>query len=150
MKCPYCGFPETKVVDKRDADGGDAARRRRECLKCNERFTTYERVETSTLTVVKKDGNREEFDREKVLRGIIKACEKRPISREMMDRSVDEIEIELRNGGTKEVTSRQVGEAVMKRLKKLDKIAYIRFASVYREFADLDSFEKELKKLIRK
>jgi len=150
MKCPYCGFPETKVVDKRDAEGGDAARRRRECLKCGERFTTYERVETSTLTVVKKDGTREQFDREKVLRGIIKACEKRPISRDMMERTADEIEVELRNGGTKEVTSKEVGELVMRKLRKLDKIAYIRFASVYREFTDLSSFEKELKKLIRK
>jgi len=147
MRCPYCMHENTKVVDKRDTP--DAIRRRRECLKCGKRFTTYERIEMSGLIVVKKDGRRERFDRNKLKIGIIKACEKRPISNEMIDEMIDEIETELRNKGNTEVSSRSIGELVMKKLKKIDKIAYIRFASVYREFTDIESFQNELEKLLK-
>ncbi|MBI2145132.1 transcriptional repressor NrdR [Candidatus Woesearchaeota archaeon] len=148
MNCPYCGNKEHRVVDKREAN--EATRRRRECLRCQKRFTTYERVEPFDLVVVKKDGRREPFSREKLRSGMIKACEKRPIPQEKIDIAADEIEAELRNEEKKELSSTHVGELVMRKLKKLDKVAYIRFASVYREFADLESFEKELKKLIKK
>jgi transcriptional repressor NrdR len=148
MKCPYCSNPDTKVTDKRDSEEG-VTRRRRECLKCEKRFTTYERVETLELAIVKKDGRREQFDRKKLFSGIQKACEKRPVGQEEIEKSVDSIEAELRKMETTEITSKEVGEMVMKQLKKLDKVAYIRFASVYREFADLESFKKELEKLIK-
>ena len=148
MNCPYCGNEDHKVVDKREAN--EATRRRRECLRCEKRFTTYERIEPFDLIIVKKDGRREPFSREKLRTGLIKACEKRPIPQEKIDKAVDEIEAELRNEEKKEVSSSHVGELVMRKLKKLDKVAYIRFASVYRQFADLESFEKELKKLIKK
>ena len=148
MHCPYCGNREHKVVDKREAN--EATRRRRECLRCKKRFTTYERVEPFDLIIVKKDGRREPFNREKLRTGLIKACEKRPIPQEKIDTAVDQIEGELRKEEKKEFGSSHVGELVMRKLKKLDKVAYIRFASVYREFADLESFEKELKKLIKK
>jgi len=150
MKCPYCSFPETKVVDKRNSEDLESARRRRECLKCSKRFTTYERVELMDITVVKKDGKRAQFDREKVLRGVMRACEKRPISRETMETLVDSIESEIRNQNDLEVSTQLIGQLVMKRLKAIDKVAYIRFASVYREFTDLTSFEKELKKLLKR
>ncbi len=148
MNCPFCGNEEHKVVDKREAN--EATRRRRECLRCKKRFTTYERIEPFDLVVVKKDGRREPFSREKLRSGMTKACEKRPIPQEKIGVSVDEIEAELRSEEKKEVPSTHVGELVMRKLKKLDKVAYIRFASVYRQFADLESFEKELKKLIKK
>jgi transcriptional repressor NrdR len=148
MKCPYCSSLETKVVDKRDANE-KTIRRRRECLKCGKRFTTYERIESFDLIIIKKNGNRERFDRQKLKIGILKACEKRPISNETIERIVDEIETDLRNKDDVEIPSRVVGELVMKKLKRLDKVAYIRFASVYREFADLESFERELKRLNR-
>ncbi|HDD72480.1 MAG TPA: transcriptional repressor NrdR [Candidatus Aenigmarchaeota archaeon] len=147
MKCPYCNYPETKVLDKRETGDMGVTRRRRECLKCGKRFTTYERVETVALTVVKKDGRRESFDRNKIIAGILKACEKRPISRDEIERIVDEIEAKLRMCKTIEVSSKDIGELVMRKLKKLDKVAYIRFASVYKEFEDLNSFHEELKKL---
>ena len=146
MRCPYCYYDETKVTDTRES--GDITRRRRECLKCSKRFTTYEHIETIDLRVIKKDGNIEVFDRNKVLRGILKACEKRPVKMEKMERLVDEIEAELRKEDSVEMPSKLIGELVMEKLKKLDKIAYIRFASVYREFKDLKSFEKEIKKVI--
>ncbi len=149
MKCPYCRNPETKVTDKRDDDESGITRRRRECLKCEKRFTTYERVEDIELVVVKKDGRREQFDRKKLLTGMQKACEKRPVSTEAIEQSVEQIEVELRKKEGKEASSKEVGELVMKKLKSLDKVAYIRFASVYREFADLESFKKELEKLIK-
>ena len=149
MKCPYCNYDETKVTDKRDSDEG-VTRRRRECLKCEKRFTTYERVENIDLVVVKKDGRREQFDRKKLLTGLMKACEKRPVSIDTIEKLVDEIESELRKRETKEITGKDVGELVMKKLKSIDKVAYIRFASVYREFADLETFQKELEKLIKK
>lgn len=149
MKCPFCSFSETKVVDKRDSEEG-TTRRRRECMKCGKRFTTYERPEISEIVVIKKDASRETFDRGKVLKGVVRACEKRPIALNVMERLTDEVEGELRSRDMREVTSRRVGEMVMKRLRKIDKVAYIRFASVYREFADLTEFEEEVKKLLRK
>ncbi|MBI4439213.1 transcriptional repressor NrdR, partial [Candidatus Woesearchaeota archaeon] len=133
MKCPYCSNPETKVTDKRDSEEVGITRRRRECLKCEKRFTTYERVEELELAIVKKDGRREQFDRNKLRTGMQKACEKRPISTDVIDKAVDEIEAELRKSEAKEITSKQIGEFVMKKLKGIDKVAYIRFASVYRE-----------------
>ena len=150
MKCPYCFHEETKVVDKRETEELDVTRRRRECLKCKKRFTTYERVESLDLAILKKDGRREAFDREKLKRGIIKACEKRPVSYEQIEALIDKLEAELRKLKSKEVPSKLIGEKVMNGLKKLDKIAYIRFASVYRSFADVTDFQKELKDLIKK
>ena len=150
MKCPFCFHSDTKVVDKRETEDSDVTRRRRECLKCKKRFTTYERVEDLGLIIVKKDGRRENFDLEKLKRGILKACEKRPISYEQIDDLTNKIEAELRKLNSKEVSSAVIGEKVASKLKKLDKIAYIRFASVYRSFADVTDFEKELKNLVKK
>lgn len=150
MKCPYCSSTETKVVDKRATEDDKATRRRRECLKCRKRFTTYERIEGATLVIVKKNGNREEFDKQKLERGVVRACEKRPIPHDKITKLVDDIEAELRNRDETEIQSKIIGNLVIKKLKKLDKVAYIRFASVYREFADVDSFQKELKKLLKK
>ena len=146
MKCPYCYYDETKVTDTRES--GNITRRRRECLKCEKRFTTYEHIETLALRVIKKDGNIEAFDRNKILKGILKACEKRPVKMEKIQRVVEDIEVELRKQDNTEIPSKKIGELVMAHLKKLDKVAYIRFASVYREFKDLKSFEKEIKKVI--
>jgi len=148
MKCPYCQNNETKVTDKRDTE--DSTRRRRECLKCEKRFTTYEKIETSNILVVKKDGKKEQYSREKLRKGLKKACEKRPVSDEKMESEIDAIEMELIKNEKAEVTSKLIGELSMKALKKLDKVAYIRFASVYREFADLEDFEMEVKKLLKK
>lgn len=145
MLCPYCNSEETKVTDKRDSQA--VTRRRRECLKCGKRFTTYERVEQD-LSVIKKDGTRQQFNRDKILKGVEKAFEKRPITSEKIDKIVDEIEAQInRNAKGKDISSSKIGAIVMSKLKKVDKIAYIRFASVYREFADLDDFKEELKKL---
>jgi len=147
MKCPYCVKGKSKVVDKRDIPEVDTIRRRRECLECGKRFTTYERIELTGLSVIKKDGKRESFDRDKLLSGVLKACEKRPIPRERAEKLVSEVEAELRNHDGKEIPSTEIGKLVMEKLRDLDKVAYIRFASVYREFTDLSSFEKELIKL---
>lgn len=147
MNCPYCLNGKSKVVDKRDIPELESIRRRRECLKCGKRYTTYERIELTGLSVIKKDGKRESFDRDKLLAGVLKACEKRPISRERVEKLVNEVEADLRNHGDKEIPSSQIGKYVMDKLKDLDKVAYIRFASVYREFTDLRSFEKELTRL---
>jgi len=147
MKCPYCINGKSKVVDKRDIPETDSIRRRRECLKCGKRFTTYERIELTGLSVIKKDGKRESFSRDKLLSGVLKACEKRPIPRERVEKLVSEVEAELRNQDDKEIPSTEIGKLVMGKLRDLDKVAYIRFASVYREFTDLSSFEKELTKL---
>ncbi len=147
MRCPYCNFNETKVIETREAEDPDVTRRRRECLKCKKRFTTYERTEILELRVVKKNGDIERFDRNKVLKGIVKACEKRPIKIEKIERIVDEIESELRKKETVEIPTTVIGEIVMEKLKQLDHVAYIRFASVYREFKDIKGFEKELKKI---
>ena len=136
-------------MDKRETDDLDVTRRRRECLKCQKRFTTYERVEGIDLIVVKKDGRREAFDKEKLKRGLLRACEKRPISIEQIDKIIDKVEAELRNQDTKEINSSIVGDRVTKELKKLDQVAYIRFASVYRSFADVTDFQKELKELLK-
>jgi transcriptional repressor NrdR len=149
MKCPFCGSEESKVLDKRETPDLKATRRRRECLGCRKRFTTYERVEAADIVVIKKDGKREMFDRNKLKLGIMKACEKRPVSAESIEKVIDSIENELRKGQT-EVRSSVIGNLVMRKLKKLDKVAYIRFASVYREFADIQSFQKELKRLLKK
>ena len=150
MKCPYCGYEETQVIDTRETENLEATRRRRECLKCNKRFTTYERVEETEIVVVKKDGKRERFERQKVINGILKACEKRDISLEKIEKLVDDVESDLRKRDSVEVESKVIGELIMKKLKSLDKIAYIRFASVYREFEDLERFEEELEKLQKK
>ncbi|MBS3133328.1 transcriptional regulator NrdR [Candidatus Woesearchaeota archaeon] len=150
MKCAYCESRGTKVLDKREPHDASVTRRRRECLRCKKRFTTYERAEEFELAVVKKDGRREQFNREKLKTGIMKACEKRPISVEQVDAVVDEIESELRRLDSQEVKSKYIGELVMKKLRKLDKIAYIRFAAVYREMEDLEDFEKEIKKLVKR
>lgn len=148
MKCPYCAFLESKVVDSRPADEGASIRRRRECLSCHKRFTTYETVESLPLMVVKKDGSRQSFDRSKVLGGLIRACEKRPVSYQALEHMVTEIEQVLQNQMDREISSAVIGELVMERLKKLDEVAYVRFASVYRQFKDIDSFMEELTKLL--
>ena len=148
MKCPYCLNVKTKVVDKRNTDELGSIRRRRECLACGKRFTTYERIELVGFSIIKKDGRRESFNRGKLRAGLLKACEKRPIPREEIEKLINGIEVELRNYEESEVSSSVIGKLVMDRLKDLDKVAYIRFASVYREFTDLKSFEKELKTLI--
>ena len=150
MKCPFCGNDETKVLDKRETEDLEVTRRRRECLKCKKRFTTYERIETIDLFVVKKNGDREHFNIEKIKNGIIKACEKRPISIEEVEKTISNIEAELKEKNKKEILSKEIGELVMRKLKKLDKVAYIRFASVYRDFQDLSSFKEELSKLEKK
>lgn len=150
MKCPYCACKETKVTDSRESNEEPVTRRRRECPKCKKRFTTYERLETSNVIVVKKDGRREQFDREKLRRGLLRACEKRPISADKIESVINDIESDITSSGKTEVASRILGEKVMSALKKLDKVAYIRFASVYREFTDLETFQEELKTLLKK
>ena len=149
MKCPYCAHEENQVLDSRDSDDLASVRRRRECLKSSKRFTTYERVEMIDLFVIKKDGRREQFDRNKLLTGIKRACEKRPISMDTIEETGDEIEQNLRKRKTTEMPSKIIGEIVTRRLKALDKVAYIRFASVYRAFDDVESFEKEVKNLLK-
>jgi len=150
MKCPYCSHEETQVIDTRETENLEATRRRRECLKCSKRFTTYERVEEADIIVVKKDGKRERFQRKKLFDGIMKACEKRQIPIEKVEKLVDEIESDLRKRDSVEVDSKAIGELTMRKMKSLDKVAYIRFASVYREFEDLERFEEELEKLTKK
>lgn len=149
MICPYCNSNEIRVIDKRTSDD-KSIRRRRECEKCNKRFTTYERIETHPLVVIKKDGRRETFSREKLFNGITLACGKRPISRGAIEKLVDEIESELRNMDSTEIKSRAIGEIAMEKLKALDEVAYIRFASVYQKFKGIEHFEKELKQLKRR
>ena len=147
MKCPYCCIEETRVVDKRETETGLTTRRRRECLACKKRFTTYERIESVMLVVIKKDGTREQFDRSKIEKGILKACEKRPVSAEQIKDIVSDIESHLRNKESIEVPSSLIGRMVMSRLKKIDKVAYIRFASVYKDFSEPEEFQEELEKL---
>lgn len=149
MKCPFCGNDEDKVVDSRPTDEGLSIRRRRECTKCGSRFTTYEKVETVPLMVVKKDGTRQAFDRNKILGGIVKACEKRPVSVQQIEKLVDSIEAQLYNSIKKEVSTTEIGEILMTALKDLDQVAYVRFASVYREFKDIDTFMAELSKIMK-
>ncbi|WP_295859017.1 transcriptional regulator NrdR [uncultured Oscillibacter sp.] len=148
MKCPYCGYSESKVIDSRPADDGASIRRRRECLSCAKRFTTYETVESLPMVVVKKDGSRQSFDRSKVLGGMIRACEKRPVPLAELERIADSVEQELQNGLDREITTAHIGELVMEKLRGLDQVAYVRFASVYRQFKDIDTFMKELNKLL--
>ena len=148
MKCPYCAHLESKVVDSRPAEEGASIRRRRECLSCHKRFTTYETVESLPLMVVKKDGSRQSFDRSKVLGGLIRACEKRPVPYGALEDMVNEIEQALQSELEREVSSAEIGELVMDRLTKLDEVAYVRFASVYRQFKDINTFMRELNKLL--
>ena len=150
MKGPYCGELESKVIDSRPTEDGEKIRRRRECLRCGKRFTTYEIVETVPLMVIKKDRSRQVFDRQKLLGGMLRACEKRPVSYEMLERAVDNIEQSLLNSYEREVTSIHIGELAMKELKKIDEVAYVRFASVYRQFSDLNTFMNELKEMLSK
>ena len=150
MKCPFCGFAESKVIDSRPAEEGSSIRRRRECLSCEKRFTTYETVESLPMVVIKKDGSRQSFDRSKVLRGMIRACEKRPVSYQMLEDAVDNIEQALLNSYEREITSIHVGELAMQELKNIDEVAYVRFASVYRQFGDINTFMDELKDLLNK
>lgn len=149
MKCPYCGFIEDKVIDSRPTDEGSAIRRRRECSKCMKRFTTYEKVESLPLMVVKKDKTRQPFDREKLLNGLLRACEKRPVSINDLEKLVEEVEGQILNSLKREVTSQEIGEMVMVRLKNMDEVAYVRFASVYRQFKDINTFMDELHKLLK-
>ena len=150
MKCPYCNHEETQVIDSRDTENLETTRRRRECSKCKKRFTTYERVEEADIVVVKKDGKRERFERQKVLNGVIRACEKRQIPLEKIEKLVDAVESDLRKRDSVEIGSKSIGRAVMRRLKNLDKVAFLRFASVYLEFEDIERFEEELDKLQKK
>lgn len=149
MKCPYCGFSESKVIDSRPTEEGASIRRRRACLKCEKRFTTYEKLETISLVVIKRDLSRQQFDRNKVLSGIIHACEKRPIPLNRMEKIVDDIEADLYQSMSKEIESNAIGEKVMEKLKDLDEVAYVRFASVYKRFEDLNTFMAELEGLIK-
>ncbi|MBR3302059.1 MAG: transcriptional repressor NrdR [Firmicutes bacterium] len=148
MRCPYCSAADSKVIDSRPTEDGRAIRRRRECIQCGKRFTTYEKVEEMLFMVVKRDGSRESFDRNKILNGIIRACQKRPVSMEQMEAIVDDIERSLNNNMEKEVSSSVIGEEVMNHLKDLDEVAYVRFASVYRQFKDVSTFIAEIEKLL--
>ncbi len=148
MKCPFCSFLESKVIDSRPSDDGTQIRRRRECMECGKRFTTYEKIESVPLRVVKKDKSREMFDREKLLNGLLRACEKRPVSLDQLQKIVDDIETEAYSGLEKEITTARIGESVMNALRELDEVAYVRFASVYRQFKDIDTFMKELNSLL--
>ena len=150
MKCPFCGHQEDKVVDSRESAEGGAIRRRRACLACGKRFTTYEHIEEQRLMVIKKDGRREPFERQKLLAGLVKACEKRPISMDQLERIADEVEQDLSRNFEREVSSSQIGERVMRKLHALDPVAYVRFASVYREFKDAEQFMRELNELLTK
>jgi transcriptional repressor NrdR len=147
VKCPYCGYVESKVIDSRPTDEGERIRRRRECLKCQKRFTTYEVVETVPIIVIKKDKSREVFNREKLLNGLLKACEKRPVSIDTLEHIVDDIENLLQNSLNREVPSQLIGTYAMERLKNVDEVAYVRFASVYRQFKDINTFREELNKI---
>lgn len=147
MKCPYCGSVESKVTDSRTTDSRDAIRRRRECLACAERFTTFERVEETPITVIKKGGEREPLDRQKLMAGLVRASVKRHITRDQLEHLISDIEVDLRNQFKYEVTAKRLGDMVLDRLRELDKVAYIRFASVYREFQDIEEFKEELEKL---
>ena len=149
MKCPFCSFEESKVIDSRPTDEGERIRRRRECLKCGKRFTTYEVIETVPVVVIKKDASRQPFDRNKLLNGFLRACEKRPVSVDVLESLVDEIESSLQNSMDREATSISIGNLAMEKLRSLDEVAYVRFASVYRDFKDINSFVEELDKMIK-
>ena len=148
MKCPFCGYNDSKVIDSRPAEDGNTIRRRRECLDCQKRFTTYEIIERMPLIVIKRDGSRQPFDRVKIINGLVRACEKRPVSMAQIEKVSDEVEQELRGRLESEVQSERIGEMVMTRLKNLDEVAYVRFASVYRSFKDIETFMEELSKIL--
>lgn len=148
MKCPYCGFLDSKVVDSRPTDEGASIRRRRTCLKCGKRFTTYETVERMPIMLVKRDGTRQPYDRQKLLGGVLKACEKRPVAHERLERLVDDVEQMMFSTVEYEISTKDVGELVMEQLKDIDEVAYVRFASVYRQFKDINTFMEELNTLI--
>ncbi|MBR3076591.1 MAG: transcriptional regulator NrdR [Oscillospiraceae bacterium] len=148
MKCPHCGFQESKVVDSRHSEDGTSIRRRRECLNCQKRFTTYETVESLPIIVVKRDNSRQPFDRNKIMNGMLRACEKRPVSMQDLENAVNEIESLVQNSLEREITTEFIGEQVMEKLKSLDEVAYVRFASVYRQFKDIHSFMQELNKIL--
>lgn len=148
MKCPFCGYTDSRVIDSRPTDEDSRIRRRRECIQCNKRFTTYEIVESLPIVVVKKDKSREPFDRNKVLGGLLRACEKRPVSIERLDKAVDDIEAQIQNSLEREVSTTKIGEYVMEQLMAIDDVAYIRFASVYRQFKDIQSFHDAIRKLM--
>lgn len=150
MKCPFCSYEESKVIDSRPTDEGERIRRRRECLKCSKRFTTYEIIENLPIIVIKKDGSREVFDRQKLMTGMLRACEKRPVSIETIDKITDDIETVIQNSLDREVSSDKIGELVMDKLRGIDQVAYVRFASVYRQFKDINTFMAELNKLLDK
>jgi transcriptional repressor NrdR len=149
VKCPFCSHLDDKVIDSREARTGDLIRRRRECLKCSRRFTTYERIDEIPYMVIKKDGRREKFDRQKILQGLLKACEKRPVTTPKLEAMVDEVERAVQDAKERELTTTELGELLMSRLKKLDKVAYVRFASVYMDFKDVKEFMNELKGLLK-
>ena len=148
MKCPFCSFEESKVIDSRPTDEGQRIRRRRECLSCGKRFTTYEIIESLPIIVIKKDKSRETFNRDKLMTGLLRACEKRPVSIDTLENMIDEIETTLQNSLDREVSSEKIGQLVMEKLKKIDEVAYVRFASVYRQFKDINTFMRELNKLL--
>ncbi len=150
MKCPFCSFEESKVIDSRPTDDGQRIRRRRECLQCTKRFTTYETIESLPIIVIKKDKSRESFNRDKLMTGLLRACEKRPVSIDTLDNMIDEIETIIQNSLDREVSSEKIGELVMEKLKEIDEVAYVRFASVYRQFKDINTFMTELSKLLEK
>ena len=150
MKCPFCAYPESKVIDSRPTEDGEKIRRRRECIKCQKRFTTFEAIETIPLYVVKKDNTREQFSRDKVLRGLMRACEKRPVSIESMEKIADNIEAKIANSLEKEITTVYIGELVMEQLKEIDDVAYVRYASVHRQFKDINSLYDEVIKILKK
>lgn len=147
MKCPYCSYNESKVVDSRSTEDSMSIRRRRECLECGKRYTTYEKIESVPILVIKKNLNREYFDRDKIVNGIIKACQKRPVSRQQIEEIVDEVEKKINNSMITEVKSEYIGELIMEKLKDIDEVSYVRFASVYRQFKDINTFMEEIKKL---
>lgn len=149
MKCPFCGHDNTRVIDSRPAEENNAIRRRRACDECNKRFTTYEKIETIPLIIIKKDNNREVYDRSKIEAGVLRACHKRPVSVEQINQLVDSVEVEIFNREEKEISSQEIGELVMDKIKNLDAVAYVRFASVYREFKDINTFMDELKKVLK-
>ncbi len=150
MNCPFCAYEESKVIDSRPTDEGQRIRRRRECLQCAKRFTTYEIIESLPIIVIKKDKSRETFNRNKIMNGLLRACEKRPVSIDMLDKMIDDIEAVIQNSLDREVTSEKIGELVMEKLKDIDEVAYVRFASVYRQFKDINTFMSELSKLLSK
>lgn len=150
MKCPFCGYEESKVIDSRPTDEGEKIRRRRECLKCTKRFTTYEMIESLPIIVIKRDKSREVFNREKLMNGMLRACEKRPVAIETLEKVIDDIESVIQNSLDREVSSEKIGELVMQKLSDIDEVAYVRFASVYRQFKDINTFMNELSKLLNK